>query len=71
MKKSLFLLLLTSCAPATPPQVFEFHTGLDGALIWRCNRVNGEVDFCNAQERVWHTPHVNMEEFLKENGIKQ
>ena len=25
---------------------FDFHTGLDGRVVWRCNRRTGEVHLC-------------------------
>jgi hypothetical protein len=45
--------------------IYEFHSGNDGRIIWRCNRVTGEVDLCSSyrSEQQVHWRHV-------ENGIK-
>ena len=43
-------LLITGCNP-TPPAEYEFHTA--GAVLYRCNRRTGEVDWTTASQGYW------------------
>jgi hypothetical protein len=36
----------------TRPQ-YEFHTGVSGALIWRCDKVYGTVSYSTVQNGLW------------------
>lgn len=51
-------LILTGCGQPNKRPVsdekYEFHTGVNGSVIWRCNRVTGEVEFCRVQQPYWH-----------------
>jgi|BarGraIncu01122A_1022018.scaffolds.fasta_scaffold41472_2 hypothetical protein len=42
--KILFLLFILSLTGCSPQERYEFHTGAQGT-IWRCDRVNGEVEW--------------------------
>ncbi|MSU59425.1 MAG: hypothetical protein EXS35_14850 [Pedosphaera sp.] len=45
-------LLLGGCSRNAPAE-YEYHTGSNGEIIWRCNRLNGEVDLADARRRSW------------------
>ena len=32
---------------------YEYHTGLDGAAMWRCNKSSGVVEFCTLRGGPW------------------
>lgn len=44
--------LLDGCSPTAPAE-YEFHTGADGAILWRCNRRTGEVDYAVRTQGYW------------------
>jgi hypothetical protein len=45
-------LLFTGCSQQTQSQ-YEFHTGGNGLIIWRCDRLTGEVDVTDSRSRSW------------------
>jgi hypothetical protein len=45
-------LLLTGCG-RDPPARYEFHSGGSGAILWRCNRLTGEVDVASYGNMRW------------------
>lgn len=54
MKYRILLLLtlfLVGCSQQAPE--YEFHTGGDGLILWRCNRRTGEVDQTHANRPGW------------------
>jgi hypothetical protein len=34
---------------------YEFHTGMDGQIIWRCNNLTGKVEYSLAGRNKWIT----------------
>jgi hypothetical protein len=32
---------------------YEFHTGMDGGVIWRCNNFTGKVERCSIGSGKW------------------
>jgi hypothetical protein len=32
---------------------YEYHTGFDGAVVWRCNKSSGVVEFSTLREGSW------------------
>jgi hypothetical protein len=32
---------------------YDFHTGSDGRIIWRCNNFTGKVEYCVVPDNTW------------------
>ena len=45
----LILGFLMGCSANPQKATYEFHTGLNGRLLWQCNKLTGEVSFCQWQ----------------------
>jgi len=58
MKPHLLLLvgiLLIGCnrsQPSSDSNIYDFHTGNDGRILWRCNRKTGEADIARFTPRI-------------------
>lgn len=48
---ALLVLVLAGCGADRGR--YEYHTGLNGGVLYRCDRRTGKVDMMRADERVW------------------
>ena len=49
----LVLLTLSVAGCGQQASEYEFHSGGNGAILWRCNRRTGEVDMTTAATKTW------------------